>query len=1069
MFGYERTVMKKSIALLLGLSCCFGLYAQQNNPYGQLKEGFVCPPDDARPRVWWHWMNGNITRDGLMKDMDWMHSSGVRGFHIFDANFATPQMVDHRVTFLSEEWKDIFRDVIAHADSLGMEVTIASSPGFSSSGGPWVKPEDGMKKLTWRQLDLDGGRTIEAKLPEPYTTTGVFQNIVRKSDYTFYKDIAVLAVRLPEAEKSMTEMGAAVTSSSGNFTLEMLTNGNYSDGASINADPVGYSWIQYSFPEDVTVKAVTFRNGKTRGERHSNPADCLDSLQVSDNGTDFRTVAGIPLGCCVVQTFDIEPVTARYFRLKHMNVPDSYHYTSDTWTYAPKSTRIHEFVLHTVSKVNHSEEKAEFGSAWDISSFPTPAVGADELSALAVDLTDKVKDGVLRWDAPQGRWRIIRFGCSLTGKLNHPASAEATGLEVDKLDPEAWTRYFRTYLDIMKEAAGGMMGERGIQYVLEDSYEAEFQNWTPKLREEFLKRRGYDCLPWMPSLTGMILVSVEQTEQFLHDWRTTLGELFYENYALLTDIVRNEYGMKGCYIESHANGSIFPSDGMSIKKTASFPMGEMWIPGKVSSQNRETEGAADIRESASVAHIYGQEYVAAESMTAIGLSQQAWTYCPENMKRTADREMKAGVTRFVLHDSAAQPCDDKFPGVGLGVYGHWFNRHECWADQAGAWMDYLARSSYMLSRGRNVADVLWYFGEETNITSYYSRAYPDIPRGYEFDYCGADALLHEISCEDGVLKAASGAEYRVIYIDPKLTYFSPEVKAKLEELRRGGAVICGTYEGSNVSLESALKAASVAPDVDYSGLETINYLHRSTADGLEIYWLNNQSYEPLSKQLSFRVTGKVPHIWHPENASVESVPFVEREGRTLIDLSFCSDDSYFIVFADSLDPTAPDNSARKISSSTELKGPWMLAFQAGRGAPRSMKMKHLQSLSLSSERGVRYFSGTCTYKTKFKVKSAKDVREISLGEVKNIAEVILNGQNLGIYWKSPFVVNVEGVIREGTNHLEVRVTNTWPNRLIGDAQPDESDPITYTAFKFYKADDALLPSGLIGPVRLLRE
>ena len=1044
--------------------------ASTDGSYTTLKQDFVTPPDDARPRVWWHWMNGNITREGLFKDLDWLYGSGVRGVHIFDANFTTPQIVDHRVSYLSDEWKGIFRDVVARADSLGMEVTIASSPGFSSSGGPWVSPEDAMKKLTWRQVDVEGGAPVEIVLPEPYDVTGVYQNIARESKCKYYKDIAVLAVRIPEAEKDLAALEPAVTSSSGRFTFAMLNDGDCSNGAAINAGPEGYSWIQYAFPEPVTVHAVTIRNGRTRGERHSNPAVCPDSLQYSDDGISFHTAAGLPLGSCLMQTVDIEPVTARYFRLKHANVPDSYDYVTDSWTRAPESTVIHEFSLHTVTKVNHSQEKAGFGGAHDLRLFPTPDRGPDHCSPAAIDVSRFVRDGVLCWDAPQGRWRIFRFGCSLTGKVNHPASEEATGLEVDKLDPDAWTRYFCTYLQIMKEAAGGLLGERGIQYVLEDSYEAELQTWTPAMREQFLSRRGYDCLPWLPALTGIILESAPRTEQFLRDWRATLGELFSENYARLTDLVRDRFGMKGCYIEAHANGCVFPVDGMAVKKTASFPMGEMWIQGKVGNQYRVTEGTTDIRESASTAHIYGRQYVAAESMTAIGLARQAWSYCPENMKRTADLELKCGVNRFVLHDSAAQPRDDKFPGLGLGVYGHWYNRHECWAGQAGVWMDYLARSSYMLSRGLNVADVLWYYGEESNITAFYSRTNPEIPRGYEFDYIGAEALLGEISCDNGILRAASGVEYRVLYIDPHVSWFSDEMREKLEGLRRSGAVICGTsfITGEpGLSLQEGLAAASVTPDVYYEGDETLNWRHRRLEGGVEIYWLNNPRCEAMSRQVSFRVNGKIPHIWHPEDASVEKCTFFVKDGRTCVDLDFVSDDAFFLVFADEADPDA-DEPVRLGGETLAVDTGWEVQFQKGRRAPDRIRMKQLRSLSESEIPGVRYFSGTAAYSTRFRVEHAAEYSILDLGDVKNIAEVWLNGEYLGTCWKSPFRINVQGKLREGRNSLEVRVTNTWPNRLIGDKQPEESNPLTYTAFPFYKADDPLLPSGLIGPVRLLK-
>ena len=163
-------------------------------------------------------------------------------------------------------------------------------------------------------------------------------------------------------------------------------------------------------------------------------------------------------------------------------------------------------------------------------------------------------------------------------------------------------------------------------------------------------------------------------------------------------------------------------------------MSAIWVPGKVGNSNRIPEGKADIRESASVAHIYGQNVVAAESLTSIGYARQAYSYCPENLKPTVDLELAHGLNKFIIHESAHQPLDSHKPGLGLGVYGQWFNRHETWAEQAGAWIDYLARSSFMLQQGKAVADILWYYGEDNNITGLYSHSFPDIPCGYNFDF-----------------------------------------------------------------------------------------------------------------------------------------------------------------------------------------------------------------------------------------------------------------------------------------------------------------------------------------------
>ena len=554
--------MKKCLCSALAALLAISAVVSRAQDLSALREGFSAPPPEARPLVWWHWMNGNITPEGLRKDLDWMHRSGIAGFHVFDANFSTPQIVEKRLKYMSPEWKDAFGAMLRQADSLGMEVTVASSPGFSATGGPWVEPRDAMKKLVWREMQLDGGSHFEGPLPEPYTVTGQFQNLDRKSKYSWYEDIAVLAVRQPEAERTLAQLGAKVSSSGGSFTVEQLTNGDLSDYSSLPAGEDGFAWIQYEFPQPVSFKAMTSITVYAGRGAHSPERTAADTLLVSDDGLKWRVAAPVLNGFCYQQTFDFEPVSGRFFRWKIRNIPEKYNYSQMKTTPAPGFTRVAEFRLHTTTQVHHAEEKAGFAAPHDLADYPTPVTDAPVPET--IDLSSRVLDGILTWQVPAGRWRIYRFGASLTGKQNHPAPPEATGLEVDKLDRAAWMDYFRRYLDMYKDAAGGLVGQRGIQYLLTDSYEAEQMTWTPTLAEEFKARRGYDLIPWLPVLTGEIVRSSEDSEKFLFDWRETLGELFAENYDRINDIVR-EYGMKGRYTESHENGRVYVGDGMDLK------------------------------------------------------------------------------------------------------------------------------------------------------------------------------------------------------------------------------------------------------------------------------------------------------------------------------------------------------------------------------------------------------------------------------------------------------------------------------------------------------------------------
>src|SRR5579875_2076176 len=172
----------------------------------QLRAGFADPPMSARPRVWWHWMNGNISIDGIDKDLEWMKRVGIGGMQNFDANMTTPQIVDHRLVYMTSEWKAAFRHAAERAEQLALELGIASSPGWSETGGPWVQPRDGLKKLVWSDTIVEGGHPFSGRLPAPSTVTGPFQNLPMAPSIeemlgaakptpkpVYYADVAVLA------------------------------------------------------------------------------------------------------------------------------------------------------------------------------------------------------------------------------------------------------------------------------------------------------------------------------------------------------------------------------------------------------------------------------------------------------------------------------------------------------------------------------------------------------------------------------------------------------------------------------------------------------------------------------------------------------------------------------------------------------------------------------------------------------------------------------------------------------------------------------------------------------------
>ena len=1095
--------------------CAIGSWAlPAQNPRDPLEQGFLTPPDSAKPRVWWHWMSGNITKEGIKADLEWMKRAGIAGFQNFDAGLNTPQIVEKRLVYMTPEWKDAFKYAATLADQLGLEMAIAGSPGWSESGGPWVPPAQAMKKYVWSETRVEGGRPLTGALPKPPSATGPYQNQAGFRGFgggaaatpppEFYADSAVVAYRVPESDRTMAELQAKISASGGTFDLAALTDGDLAKASLLPAAPVSEkAWIQVEFPQPQTVRALTLVTvgAGGRGFRGAGPSG--QELESSDDGRQFRAVAPIPGGA---RTIAFPAVTARFFRVTFLTQPlpqagpggfGAPSGGAPAQPVAPAGAQIAELVLHTGAKVHRFQEKAAFSAATGIYDMATPAVpSADAVGKSdVIDLTSKMRaDGTLDWTPPPGRWVVLRMGCSLTGARNNPASPEATGLEVDKLSRPFVKAYFDNYLGQYKDTVGPLMGKRGLQYVITDSWEAGVQNWTDDMMAEFSKRRGYDMRPWLPVLTGRVVESAEASDRFLWDFRKTIADLTAENhYDQLTTILR-ERGM-GRYTESHEGGRAFIADGMEVKRNADIPMSAMWTaqPGRTSDRYD-----ADVRESASVAHIYGQNLVAAESLTA---GSGAWSFSPETLKPTADRLMAMGLNRFVIHTSVHQPSNDKIPGLGLGPFGQWFTRHETWAELAKVWTTYLSRSCYMLQQGKFIADILYYYGEDSNITALFSASPPPIPAGYNFDYVNADALMNRLAVTGGLITTKTGMSYRVLALDPNSRHMSLPVLRRIRDLVSAGAIVVGPKPVDSPSLSDdqaefksladqlwgpavgkgkvygnqtiaqVLDILQVTPDFEYTKPQqdtSLFFVHRRLADG-DVYWVNNRINRVETVDATFRVQGKAAEVWHADSGVIEPSSYRISGGRTTVPLRLEPNDAVFVVFRRAAAPslTVPSQVETKLGA---VEGPWNVAFQPDRGAPASISLGTLSSWSDNTDPGVKYFSGTGTYTKTIQASEdwfKKGTRlSLDLGDVKNLAEVAINGKPVGIAWKKPFRVDVTSALKPGANNLEVRVTNLWVNRLIGDQQPNVTKKYTYTAMQFYRADSPLLPSGLLGPVSI---
>jgi hypothetical protein len=1129
-----KTSGLKLISATLAILASLGAAQAQTQP-DPLKSGFDDPPNGARPRVWWHWMNGNISKEGIKLDLEWMHRVGLGGFQNFDAALQTPLVVDHRLVYMTPEWKDAFKYATTLADQLGLEEAIAGSPGWSESGGPWVPGPEGMKKYVWSETDVEGGKPFTGTLAHPPSNTGAFQNTsihdtlgapegaAKTPEY--YADSVVVAYKRAATDVSLSTLNPKMSASGGSPDFAKLTDGDLSKGTKLPKPKAGESsWIQYAFDSPAAIRSVTVATIETGGivAMFTGGAP-LRTLEASDDGQSFHKVAdlgGGPSGFggdAPQHTYAFAPITAKYFRVVFKPAPPpplpswASDFDASSMGFAmPKPDpdyQISELILTPGARVNQWEEKAAFipkGGLYDLAS---PATGASDAIAKSdvIDLTSKMRpDGTLEWTPPPGNWVVLRFGYSLLGITNHPATAEATGLEVDKLDRRFVKKYFDTYLDSYKATVGDdYMGKKGIRYIINDSWEAGAQNWTDNMVADFKRLRGYDPVPWMPVLVGEVVESAEASDKFLWDFRKTIADLVADEHYGQLEATIHERNM-GHYGESHESGRALIADGMEVKKFNEVPMSAMWTqsPGV----NKEQFGYnADDRESASVSHIYGQNLAAAESMTA---AAAPWGWSPATLKPTADQEFLNGINRFVIHESAHQPLIDKAPGMTLGPFGQWFNRNETWAEEAGTWISYLARTSFLLQQGHFGADLLYFYGEDSNLTEIFDQKAPDIPPGYGFDYVNADALIHEFSVSGGLITTASGMKYRLLALDPYSLHMSLPVLRAIHKLVAEGAVVAGQKpiddpsladdqaefkllnddlfgDGTGVhhvgkgtvyagqKLADVFSALNVAPDFDYTKPESdarLLFVHLRLDDG-DLYFVDNRNDRNETVDATFRVTGKAAELWHADTGLTEPASFKIADGRTTVPLKLEPWGTVFVVFRKPTTETAFTVPAKTEKEVATVSGAWKIDFQPGRGAPASITVDKLASWSESADTGVKYFSGAGTYNKTIQIKSEwlKNGTHvwIDLGDVKNLAEVTVNGKSLGVVWHTPYRVDATIALKPGANEVAIKVTNAWVNRLIGDQQPDVTTKITFADVKPYKAKSPLLPSGMLGPVRIL--
>jgi hypothetical protein len=1078
---------------------------------------FVNPPAESKPRLWWHWMAGNVTSDGIAKDLAWMKQAGVGGLQNFDAELYAPQIIDKRVNYMSPEWQSLFSQAVNTATEFGIEYGIAASPGWSETGGPWVEPKDGLKKLVWREQDVVSGQA-DINISAAENKSGIYKDFGALPSFgashgadipeSFYADVAVFAYPIDDQAKSFAPDRISASSP---IDLSKLQDGSLAQGQSLIAEAKGGSaWMILHYDQSVTVSTVTLG---FEPMAQFMGAKAIGTLEVSTDGETFAPLMEFPSVMLPETTVTFEPVTVRALKIRFDSNAKPFALPGDPApgvdaalprAQAPErlAMDLFEVRVSNESRVHRFEEKAGFSVAEDYYSLgqgrQTKGIAPDDV----IDLSGLMDaEGNIDWSVPEGKWRIVRLGYTLVGTKNHPAVPEATGLEVDKYDAEAVRRYINTYMDKYASAIGDdKMGAAGLSNILNDSIESGASNWTPAMFNEFKKYRGYSMKPWLPVLTGAVVGDSTKSEAFLFDFRRTLADLIADNhYAVITEELHKR-GIKH-YSEALESGRPVLGDDLAMRKTADIPMAAMWTFNTDKSIGPRPQYWADIRGAASVAHVYGKEQVAAESLTS---AVAPWAFSPRDFQPMIDMEFALGVTRPVLHSSVHQPVDDYLPGMSLWIFGHYFNRHDTWAPYANYWVDYLARNAYMLNQGRFVADVAYFFGEEAPLTALYNdEPHMDVPRNNGFDYINADMLFNALSAKNGFLESEAGARYRAVFLGGTSERMTVAVLKQLLVLANNGVKIIGQRPYASPSLtddnaefeklvdqlwskanlgrvvfdtrhlQHGLTVAGIESDFEANGAadSQIFFVHRSL-EAKDIYFYTNRlnRVEPIS--FAFRSKGKKPMLWDAQSGKTHELGYRIEGEYTVIDRELRPFESAYIVFDEDTSTKSFSPTARHQMPVAQYDSNWQVSFVPKNAAKTFERVLSVGDWSNSSDMDIKYFSGTADYQRVINLPASSiddsHALYLDLGEVREMAEVSINGKTVDLLWKPPYRVNIKPYVNVGENQLSVKVTNLWVNRLIGDVQPGVVRT-TAKPIAAYSPDAPLRVSGLMGPVRIVVE
>lgn len=951
----------------------------------------------SRPWVFWYWMQGAVSKEGITADLEAMKASGIGGAYLMPIQAPGEKpLVDTPTIQLSPRWWQMVNFAFREAKRLGLEIGMHYSDGFALGGGPWIKPEMSMQKIVSVDTVVEGNRVFSALLPTP------------QFNENYYRDITIVAYPTPQgADISTRNTVPIVTTSIEGANAQLLVKRGNKEGVKSDKS----CWIQYAFQQPFTCRSILITTGGNNYQAHRL------KIEVSDDGKKFQFVTQLVPPRHGWQDTDapvthvIAPVTAKYFRFsydKEGTEPGSEDLDAAKWKPVLK---LNGLELFGKPQINQYEGKT--GEVWRVSLPTTQKQLPDVLCVRQSSIINLSKfvdaDGRLQWNVPAGKWTIVRIGHTSTGHTNATGGG-GKGLECDKFNVDAIKLQFDNWFGAVYKNTDPGLAQQVLKIFHLDSWECGSQNWSANFADEFAKRRGYDMMPYLPVMTGVPVESADVSERFLRDVRQTIVDLIGDKfYATLANLSHE----KGCLFTAESIAPTMTSDGMSHYKYADIPMGEFWL------RSPTHDKPNDMLDAISAAHVYGKKIIQAEGFTEL---RMAWDEHPGMLKSLLDRNYALGINRMVYHVFAHNPWLDRKPGMTLNSVGLYFQRDQTWWKPGAAWVEYAIRCQKILQRGMPVADVAVFTGEEiprrsvlperliytlpgllgkevvdkeekrlqnagvpvkempagvwsTNIAE--PKDWVNPLNGYAYDCINVDALLMA-QVRNGRIVLPGGASYGVLVVPsrhsllPDSTIMSLAVAQHLLQLVKQGANIVLpngfvktpglSSAGSDAALKDILAEirrtgkGRVSPvpyvksgfenfglqrdviftDAQNKAVKNIAYTHRIDG-GTDIYFISNQSDKAIGFNLSLRVAGGVPEIYDAvTDRTYAAKNWSVTNGRTSLPLNLEASGSLFVIIKKGVVKKVQASQGSNqpgFATLATIKNSWSVVFDKTYGGP----------------------------------------------------------------------------------------------------------------------------------------